>query len=307
MASVAQAQSALVDIGTEGWLFPAWDRINRLDVEAMRRAVQGIIEAVTIIRGGRMDVVLLVIPSKKRLMRRFLPGAQVAADIDRRYTMILQEGRRAQAVVPDLDTLFRETMGRDPRRVVFFKTDTHWTPVGAEVAAVETARLMREQLGMPASQKPGVRLGDLRPMTLAQGDLLTYVPAAQRANFGREESWVRQVLPAQGGGGGLLESDDADVAVVGTSNMQPRFAFTEVLSNQLSRPVNLQWRTNNYGPYYVLLEYLRSEGFRRQRPRAIVWNLLEIDMINASNSSSWGQFAMPPANFISELRRLVAV
>jgi alginate O-acetyltransferase complex protein AlgJ len=116
---------------------------------------------------------------------------------------------------------------------------------------------------------------------------------------------IRQILPPEGPAA-LLEDDSYDTVVVGTSNVQPRFGFQPVLSNQLVRPVGLSWRPNNVGPYFALLEYLRSDSFKRQRPRALVWNHLEQDMVNKTSTSAWGNGAMPPAEFISQLRRALA-
>ncbi|MDB5416021.1 MAG: hypothetical protein JWR10_4356 [Rubritepida sp.] len=299
-------QSALVEAGSQGWLFPIWDKIDRVDATSLRENVQLIAGAITALRGGRMDAVLCLIPSRKRLMRQFLPASsRYSPDAERRYSLTMAEVRRAGGLVPDLDARFREVLTREPNRPLFWKTDTHWTPVGAETAAIEIAKQMREQLGMPASQRPGTRLGDLRPMTLAAGDLTHYVPAAQRPSYGAEDSMIRQILPAEGVAS-LLEDDVSDVVIVGTSNVQPRFGFQPVLSNQVLRPVGLSWRPNNVGPYFTLLEYLKSDGFRRQRPRALIWNLLEPDVPTSPNNSAWGQMAMPPATFLSEIRRLVA-
>ena len=301
----AQTQSGLVQVGTQGWLFPIWDRVDGLDQNALRETVQVISQAITALRAGRMDVVICLIPSRKRLMRQYLPAnLRYASEVDRRYAFPLAEMRRAGALVPDLDAHFRDVMQREPQRALFWKTDTHWTPVGAEVAAIEIARQMRGQLGMPQSSRPGTRLGDLRPMTLAAGDLARYVPQAQRSSYGAEESWIRQILGAEGPAA-LLDDDTTDVSIVGTSNVQPRFGFQPVLSNQILRPVGLLWKPNNLGTYFALLEYLKSEDFRRNRPRALVWNLLELDMVTSTNNSAWGQAAMPAANFLSEIRRLV--
>lgn len=299
------AQSGLVTIGTQGWLFPVWDKIDGLDQGSLRDTVQVLTNAVTALRAGRMDVVICLIPSRKRLMRQHMPpGSRYSPEVERRYNFPLTEMRRAGALVPDLDAHFRSVMQREPNRQLFWKTDTHWTPVGAEVTAIEVARQMREQLGMPQSSRPGTRLGDLRPMTLAAGDLSRYVAQAQRAAYGSEESWIRQILGVEGPAA-LLEDDATDVTVVGTSNVQPRFGFQPVLSNQVLRPVGLFWKPNNLGPYFALLEYLKSEDFRRNRPRALVWNLLEPDMVTSTNNSAWGQVAMPAATFVSEIRRLV--
>ncbi len=304
--SAAAQQSGLVQVGTQGWLFPVWDRIDGLDQAALRDTVQAVGQAVTALRGGRMDVVVCLIPSRKRLMQQFLPaGSRPSPAAARRYSVTMEELRKAGALVPDLDAHFRTVMQREPERQLFWKTDTHWTPVGAEVAAIEVARQMRERLGMPPSVQPGTRLGDLRPMTLAAGDLSRYVGQAQRGAYGAEESWIRQVLGAEGPAA-LLDDDKTDVTLVGTSNVQPRFGFQPVLSNQVLRPVGLFWKPNSLGPYFALLDYLKSEDFRRNRPRALVWNLLEPDMVTSTNNPAWGQAAMAPAAFISEIRRLVA-
>jgi alginate O-acetyltransferase complex protein AlgJ len=303
----AQAQQpTLVEIGTQGWLFPVWDRVARIDMQALRSALQTVGEAIGILRAARIQVAICLIPSRKRLMRQFLPaGTQVSPEAVQRYSLTVAEATRAGALVPDLDAAFRAQMQRDPAHPMFFKTDTHWTPMGAELAAVEMARQMRAQMQLPASQRPGTRLGDLRPMVLAAGDLTHHVAAAQRGNFGAEQSLIRAILPAEGPAA-LLEDDSYDTIVVGTSNVQPRFGFQPVLSNQLVRPVGLSWRPNNVGTYFALLEYLRSDSFKRQRPRVLVWNHLEQDMVNATNNSAWGTGAMAPAEFINQLRRALA-
>lgn len=303
----AQAQQpSLVEIGTQGWLFPVWDRLSRIDMPGLRGTLQTVGEAITALRSAQIQVAICLIPSRKRLMRQFLAaGTPVSPEAAQRYSMALAECTRAGAVVPDLDALFRNQMQRDPAHPIFFKTDSHWTPMGAELAAVEMARQMRAQMQLPASSRPGTRLGDLRPMLLAAGDLTQHVPQAQRASFGSEQSLIRQILPPEGAAA-LIEDDSYDTVVVGTSNVQPRFGFQPVLSNQLVRPVGLSWRPNNVGTHFALLEYVRSESFKRQKPRALVWNHLEQDMVTNTNNSAWGTAAMAPAEFISQLRRALA-
>ena len=305
-AAQAAAQGAsLVQVGRDGWLFPIWDNIERVDLTSLRNALQTLGQAITILRGARIDVVMCLIPSRNRIMRQYLPTSiRVSPDAEKRYSMTLTEVRRVGGLAPDLDAKFRETMTREPTRTLFFKTDTHWTPVGAEIAAVEIARQMRENLRLPPSPRPGIRLGDLQPMNIAGGDLPRLLPAPQRAPYGAEHSLLRTVLPAEGAAA-LLEDDSYDTVVVGTSNVQPRFGFQPVLSNQLVRPVGLSWRPNNIGPYTALLEYLRSQAFRAARPKALVWNHLEMDMLNATNNPSWGANGLSPANYLAELRRLV--
>lgn len=304
--AAAQGSGPLVKIGREGWLFPVWDRPDRLDVTALRQVLQMLAEAMRILKQARIEPVICLQPSKMRVYRRFLPeGMRISAEVDSRYGRAMGEMRSAGALVPDLDSVFRAAAARDPHWPLYFKSDTHWTPVGAELAAVTIAGEMRSQLRLPASQRPGVRLGEFRMMRLAIGDLVQYVPTAQRSSFTAEESPIRDVA-SEGAAAGLLDEDLNDVQVVGTSNVQPRFGFQPVLSNQLVRPVGLSWRPNNIGPYAALMEYLRSNDFRRQRPRAIVWNHLEADMVTLPNNPNWQRAAMTPQAFLTELRRAVS-
>lgn len=299
-------QAALVELGSNGWLFPIWDRISRVDLVSLRASIQTMAEAVGILRAARIQMAVCLIPSKKRLMRQFLPaGTPVVPEAALRYSLTVSELTRAGALVPDLEALFRTHIEREPGRNLFFKTDSHWTPFGAELAAVEIARQMRERLQLPPSPRQGTRLGDLRPMVMALGDLVPLLPQPQRAAYGPEESLIRQILPPEGASA-LIEDDSYDTVVVGTSNMQPRFGFQPVLSNQLVRPVGLFWRPNSVGPSFTLLEYLRSDSFKRQRPRAMLWNLLEQDMLFGTNNSAWSTSAIPPTDFLNQLRRSVA-
>ncbi|MCX8134010.1 MAG: hypothetical protein N3D18_08610 [Roseococcus sp.] len=308
LPAAARAQAVgptLAVVGREGWLFPLWERFDRLDAATMRQVLEMLAEAVGILKRAGIEPVILLIPSKGRVYRRYLPeGVRIAPEVDRRYATAVNALGRAGALVPDLDARFREASARDPHWPLFFKTDTHWTPVGAELAAVHTAAEMRARLRLPPSPRSGTALGEIRMMRLAAGDLVPYAPPALRAGFGPEESPMREVVAA--GSGGLLEEDTVDVQVVGTSNVQPRFGFQPVLSHQLMRPVGLSWQPNNIGPYAALLEYVRGADFRRQRPRAVVWNLLEGDMALLPNNQNWARAAMTPAAFLADLRRAVA-
>jgi alginate O-acetyltransferase complex protein AlgJ len=224
--------------------------------------------------------------------------------VERRYGAVITALQGAGAVAPDLAAPFSAASARDPHWPVFFRTDTHWTPVGAEIAALAVAAQMRSSFRLPASPQPGLQLGDVRMMRLAIGDLVQYVDASRRGAFGAEEAPIRTVLPFAGASA-LLEEDVSDVQIVGTSNMQPRFGFQPVLSNQLMRPVGLSWRPNNIGPYAALLEYIRSAEFRQRRPRAIVWNHLENDMSTLINAPNWQQGGLTAPSFIAGLRQVL--
>jgi len=148
--------------------------------------------------------------------------------------------------------------------------------------------------------RPAARLCAPTTMTNPVSDLDRFLPTDMRAKYPAETYQIREPQAA----GGLLDTDDgADVVVVGNSFAQPKYGFVPLLAAQLDRPVGLAWRPNNYGPWFTLLDYLKGDAFRRRRPKALVWMHLEFDVQNLSNSSSWGQNAMPPQAFLAEVKR----
>jgi len=296
----AQTAASLAVVGKDGWLFPVWDRLTEEEGTQVRPAVQVISRAIGVLKAARIEVAVILIPSKARTYRQFLPdNMRVSAGVDRRYAAVQAELRQAGALAPDLDTPFR---ARAASTQLFFKSDTHWTPMGAELAAVETAKAVGPVL--PASTRPGLQVSAPINKIAPRGDLVRNLPEAQRASYGPEPFQVREVVAA-GGQNALIADDSTDVTIVGNSYMEPKYGFQPVFSNQISRPVSLFWKPNNVGPYAILLQYLASPAFRQQRPRMITWTHLEVDLAAGPSSSGWGQSSMAPDKFISDLRQAV--
>jgi alginate O-acetyltransferase complex protein AlgJ len=299
-AALAQDGSG-VRAGKDGWLFASWDVPSRAVAQAQLKAIADqVAEAVAAIRSARIEVALALIPNKSRIHVARTPEGRMTPEVERRYEYLLSELRRGGTLAVDLATPLQRTLAQRPDENLFFRTDTHWTPRGAEVAATEVARQVQERFRLPASPRPGVRLGGYTTQTLGVGDLGRLLPPPERSRIQPEEYRVRD-LPANAAGA-LLDDAGGDVAVVGSSYMDPRFRYTDVLSNQLNRPLQVTWRVNNVGPWGTLLEYLRSDSFRRERPRVLIWHLLEIDLGIALSASNWGRHAMTPQAFMAGLR-----
>ena len=296
----AEAQTMPVTVGRDGWLFAQWDSVD-VRMADVQRTLPVISQAISIIKGAGIGVAILLVPSKTRLYRQYLPpNLRVSAELDRRYGVAMAEFRKAGAIVPDLDTVFRE---RARNVQLWFKSDTHWTPMAAEIAAVEMAKAVGPTI--PPSSRPGTQVTPLITRQHARGDLVRFLPDNQRSSYGMESYQVRDIVNA-GGQNALIADDSADVALVGNSYVEPRYAFQPILSNQLMRPVSLFWKPNNVGPYSGLVQFLSSETFKQQRPKVIIWTQLELDLETSPTSGSWGQNGMTVDKFLSEVRRGVA-
>lgn len=309
VVSTASAQPAPqvvnnVVIGREGWLFSSFGEPGRGYVQAVDKGVCDLIaEAAKLMRAARIEPVIALIPSKNRLYRQFISPAAPPAEFQRRYAFLLAELRRNDTLVPDLEASFRRAAAERPAEGLYFKSDTHWTPRGAELCASEMARAVRDARRLPPAAQPGTRLAEPVTQTHPIGDLQRLLPIEMRGQFPPEEYRIR--LPAQSAAPGLLDDAGGDVAAIGSSFLEPRYAYVHALSNQLQRPVQLAWRPNTVGPWMTLVEYLRSPEFRRNRPRMIAWHHLELNMASGPNVSDWGRNAMPPQAFLAELRQLL--
>ena len=308
LGRAAPAHAAIVNscvIGSDGWLFLAFDSVRRSDLGLVRRTAKTVNEAVAALNAAKIEIVLSFTPAKSRVYREFLPADfKWAGDAEKRYAVALEELRRPGTLVPDQATMFAEARKQHPEELLFFKADTHWTAPGAEKAAVFVASAIKEKIQLPPSSKPGTQLAAATPVVQERNDLAAMLPVADQSKYPFQR-YMHKAIKTEGGG--LLDDDTADVVVMGNSFMQPLYGFADVMSQQLNRPVSLMWKVHQFSPYYDMLTYLRSDGFKKQRPKMIVWNFAETDMeVSSDNPGAWGQTAMSPAAFLADLHKALS-
>jgi alginate O-acetyltransferase complex protein AlgJ len=295
-------------VGKAGWLYLVWDDPRRIDPRLLQRVTQNIGRTVDALKSGGIDTVIALVPAKARLYSEFTPDDfKFSSESEPRYAIALEALRASGALVPDLATFFTALRKSEPTKQLYFKGDTHWTAFAAERAAVEIARQMKEKLHLPASAHPGTRFGGGATVLTAKGDLSEMLPKAMQKDFPAESYQIPEVVVPKARNA-LIEDDDADVAVVGNSFMQPKLDFAATLSNQLDRPVSLTWKVHTVGPYRVMLDYLGSESFKRRRPKVIVWNFHELDMMILPDSDgAFPEDAMTSDAFLTQVRRMAKV
>jgi alginate O-acetyltransferase complex protein AlgJ len=133
------------------------------------------------------------------------------------------------------------------------------------------------------------------------------LPPELRGQYPNEEYAVhREIFTAKK----TALTDDAlgDVVIVGSSYMQPKYNFPPALSSALKQPVQLHWRIHNVGPYRTLLEYVGSAGFKKKKPKVIVWCFLENDVeAMLDDKSAWFEMAISGDEFLQQLTKSVTV
>jgi len=297
----------LVVVGQDNWLFPIWDEVRRMDAKKIPLVGDLFNAGVDVMKKAKIDVAILLTPAKSRIYREMLPADfQFVQGPEQRYQLALDSLRRPGTLVPDMNAVVGALHKAQPKTVLYFKGDTHWNAVAAEAAAVAMAAEIKSKLHLPPSSQHGVQFSGTKIDTQDKNDLADLMPAAERGNYPLETFPIHQV--AQSGGAGLLDSDAADVVVIGNSFMQPKFGFSNMLSNQLDRPVGLFWKVHQVGPYQTLLQYFATSSFKQHKPKLIVWDLHETDIVMPSDHrDGWGQNAMKSDEFLAKLHAALGV
>ena len=89
-----------------------------------------------------IELVLLLLPAKARLYPEQLGSARPVAAQNTLYPQAMQRMQQGRVAGPDLLPAWQQAKLQAP---VFLRTDTHWTPFGAEVAAQSLAAYLFAQ------------------------------------------------------------------------------------------------------------------------------------------------------------------
>src|SRR5690606_19523373 len=264
-----------VVVGREGWLFtdeefkPAeqasqlddnWKLIAGVQQELQRRGI---------------ELQLVLLPAKARLYPEHLGGdRQPSAQQQKLYAQARERMRQLGLQGPDL---LAALQGGKAGGQVFLRTDTHWTPYGADVVA----RAVADHLSR-SSQWQGGGVEYLTQVTgreTHKGDLLSYLPLDPYfadMQPPREELEKRRTEPRDGEGGGDLFGDSApEVALVGTSySANPQWNFLGALRQSLATDL-YNYAEDGHGPLVPMLRLLAKGEEETRGIKLLLWEVPE--------------------------------
>ncbi|NBA96220.1 alginate O-acetyltransferase [Pseudomonas sp. R5(2019)] len=223
-----------------------------------------------------VELVLAIVPAKARLYAEYI-GEQAPASLHTGlYNEFHAQARQADIFAPDLLTPLLQAKERGQ---VFLRTDTHWTPLGAEVVA--------QQLGAAVAKKSPLRaepqhfITETEQSTPYKGDLTSFLPL---------DPLFSDLLPAPDTlhkrttrvAEGVADSDEAlfadneiPVALVGTSySANPNWNFMGALQQALQSDV-VNYAENGHGPLRPMLKYLQTDAFKNTPPQLLIWEFPE--------------------------------
>ena len=258
-------------IGDDGWLFSTEEFERPENAAAQTRANLAYIEDVRDALAARgIGLVVAVVPAKARVYEERSGRYTLPDDARQRYAALRSALLARGLTAPDLLSALLEAKTEGE---VFLRTDTHWTPFGALVAAraVAAAAPPFEGLGATEFETRSEGAQDYR------GDLLNFLPLGRLARFGPPPDRLERVETSseESGASDLFGEVTIPVTLVGTSySADARWNFAGALQTALSADV-LNVADAGQGPFVPMARYLASETLRNTVPELVVWELPE--------------------------------
>ena len=266
-------------IGTGGWLFSTeeFDPPDSLSVP-LAEAVDRVASTRDLLSEKGIGLVIALVPTKANVQWTHLGRYVLPPELQARYGDVLSALRARGIDAPDLlGPLRTGAAGAD----MYLRTDTHWTPQGARLAALAVAASVGPLLDARGSpREPFVT--HLGAEIVVAGDLLKFVPLGPWQGRGPAPDRVAQPVTAPEGEGagqaspGELFADlDIPVALVGTSySVNAVSGFEGALKDAIDADV-LNVAEAGKGPFAPMEAYLASPAIDNPRPDVVVWEIPE--------------------------------
>ena len=265
-----------VVLGRDHWLYsdeefnPAVNEDQNL--EGNYALVEGVRQK---LKAQGIQLVMAIVPAKVRLYPEHLGDVKPASIHANLYQDFHARVAADKIIAPDLlGPLQQAKLGG---KQVFLRTDTHWTPDGAEIAAKQLAKVIREKT--PLSGEPQRFVTEAEKTEPHKGDLRLFLPLDplfENLMPPKEPLQKRVTHLAENQGDDVLFSNsETPVALVGTSySANPNWNFVGALKQALHSDV-INYSEDGHGPILPMLSYLKSDDFKNSPPQVLIWEFPE--------------------------------
>ena len=206
-----------------------------------------------------VNLVVVPVPDKVRVLAPF----PLDPDQRSRYTVLVEALRGAGLSTVDLQAAFSTA----PATSLYLRTDTHWSPAGADLAAAAVAAAVPLRGDQPCARTS-------EGPTRIEGDLLHFLPLGPFADQGPAPDTIfTGVCPPSTGG--LLDDSALPLILLGTSfSARADWGFADALHAHLSMDV-LNLSEERVGPFIVADHILAAPPPELTDARLVIWELPE--------------------------------
>lgn len=256
-----------VVVGNDGWLFSKEEFAAPLDRTAdLAEAATGLADIHAQLAAKGIDLVVVPLPAKADLYREHLGDAAIPDDLAALYDDFLkvldQEGIRYVDTRAPL--LAAKSEGQ-----LFLTTDTHWTPLGAGVAAAAVG----EALGQ---ETPGAYSISAMPPAPREGDLSKFIVTgglAPLVGLGPETVTPYEAVSSSDASatGDIFGPSSIPYVLTGTSySANQLWSFTDSLKAALGADV-LNMAEEGKGPIAPMRALLAGSTLTDNPPETVIW------------------------------------
>lgn len=255
-----------VVVGNDGWLFSKEEFAAPLDRTAdLAEAATGIAQIRDELSAQGIKLVVVPLPAKADVYREHLSDAAIPDDLVKLYddfTALLDK-----AGVRYVDTR-QPLLTAKPEGRLFLTTDTHWTPLGAAVAAAAVGDALGQTTPHAytiSAKAPAEREGDLSKF-IVTGELAPLV------GLGPESVTPYQATAsADTPAGDIFGPSSIPYVLTGTSySANELWSFTDSLRAALGADV-LNMAEEGKGPIAPMRALLASATLKDNPPGTVIW------------------------------------
>jgi alginate O-acetyltransferase complex protein AlgJ len=255
-----------VVVGNDGWLFSKEEFAAPLDrTPDLAEAAAGLAEIRGLLAQKGIKLVVVPLPAKADIYREHLSNNAIPNDLVELYddftALLDREG--IQYVDTRQPLLNAKSDGQ-----LFLTTDTHWTPLGAGVAAAAVGdALGPKQAGAYtiSAKAPAPREGDLSKFIVTGG-------LAPLVGLGPESVTGYKAVPSDAGGASdIFGPSSIPYVLTGTSySANELWSFTDSLKAALGADV-LNMAEEGKGPIAPMRTLLASSTLTDSPPETVIW------------------------------------
>lgn len=283
-ASSFATDTAAAFIGKQEWLFYKYEFSEPSHDELVKKSQDLIknFERVLAARGIRLTVVM--VPLKIRIYSEFLPDeVKLSPYVQGNYNQMLAVFANAGVNAADLNSAFMNSPERSGETPLYFRLDSHWTPVGAMVGAqalkksLESDAKSAELLAAVPTAKYTYKVANRKRPSRGR-DLVDQLPPNSPA-FGPELVAQVNVVREKANQADLLGSQEVPkIGMVGSSYSRDWTGFSDAIRYVLQRDVAVAAVGADQGSWIGMESYLKDEAFQSNPPKLLIWEMPERDM-----------------------------
>ena len=272
-------------VGKDDWLFYKYEIFDHSAKQDISQNIELVSKINKILKLNDIELLVVLVPLKMRIYSENLEPNRALLNpfMEDTYNNVAMRFSQEDINFTNLNEVFLKSSERNGLTPLYFKYDSHWSPTGAMLAAkaikntIDNASSLRgafekTQITEYSLSKHGIinwPKGDLTPNELLP-------PGYVSKGIERAENY--SVIKKNNDVGLFDGGDIGDLIEVGSSYSKPWTLFPSALQFSLQRNPVFYAITADKGPWYAMLSMLQDGTFQKQRPKLVIWEILEREL-----------------------------